>query len=113
MTLALTSVSDMLMAIRGRERWTQAQLATQLGVSWVTICRWERGHHEPQAHFVHRIRELYRNLPVVHRAALEQRVEQLERQMTALMTREYARCEHVWRHDSEACLKCGWPRRSA
>ena len=32
---------------RERELMTQEELAAKLGVSFATVNRWERGHHEP------------------------------------------------------------------
>ena len=34
-------------AYRDRELITQEELAAKLGVSFATVNRWERGHHEP------------------------------------------------------------------
>ena len=34
-------------AYRERELITQEELAAKLGVSFATVNRWERGHHEP------------------------------------------------------------------
>lgn len=46
------------MKIRERLKWTQAQLAEAVGVTWNTIARWERdevGIGEPAARLVRRI----------------------------------------------------------
>jgi len=47
-----------LLKIRERLKWTQAQLAEAVGVTWNTIARWERdevGIGEPAARLVRRI----------------------------------------------------------
>lgn len=36
-------------------RMTQEELARQVGVSWVTVSRWERGEHEPPLQMLRRI----------------------------------------------------------
>ena len=47
-----------LQKIRNRLKWTQAQLADAVGVTWNTIARWERGEmviSEPAARLIRRI----------------------------------------------------------
>ncbi len=47
-----------LYKIRKRLKWTQAQLADAVGVTWNTIARWERGEmaiSEPAARLIRRI----------------------------------------------------------
>jgi len=47
-----------LLKIRKQLRWTQAQLAGAIGVTWNTIARWERdevGIGEPAARLIRRI----------------------------------------------------------
>jgi len=47
-----------LLKLRERLKWTQAQLAEAVGVTWNTIARWERdevGIGEPAARLVRRI----------------------------------------------------------
>ena len=47
-----------LLKIRKQLKWTQAQLAGAIGVTWNTIARWERdevGIGEPAARLIRRI----------------------------------------------------------
>lgn len=47
-----------ILKIRERLKWTQAQLAEAVGVTWNTIARWERdevGIGEPAARLIRRI----------------------------------------------------------
>ncbi len=47
-----------ILKIRERLKWTQAQLAEAVGVTWNTIARWERdevGVGEPAARLIRRI----------------------------------------------------------
>lgn len=38
---------EKVLELRGRLQITQMQLAEMLGVSFTTVNRWEKGHHEP------------------------------------------------------------------
>ena len=38
---------DMIIALRNKLIITQEELAQMLGVSYVSVNRWENGHHEP------------------------------------------------------------------
>ncbi len=47
-----------LLKIRKRLKWTQAQLAASVGVTWNSVARWERGElgiSEPAARLIRRI----------------------------------------------------------
>jgi transcriptional regulator with XRE-family HTH domain len=39
--------SDEIKAIRAKRKWTQQQLADELGVDLMTINRWENKHQRP------------------------------------------------------------------
>lgn len=39
--------SDLIKSIRGELLITQTELAELLGVTFATVNRWEKGHHEP------------------------------------------------------------------
>lgn len=39
--------AEKLLEVRGRLYLTQRQLAAELGISYTTLNRWERGHNEP------------------------------------------------------------------
>jgi transcriptional regulator with XRE-family HTH domain len=43
---------------RERELLTQQELAKKLGVAFVSVNRWERGHHEPTMKMRRKIRTL-------------------------------------------------------
>ena len=49
---------DKIQAMRKRLGLTQMQLAAKLGVSFVTVNRWERGHVTPQPDRLQRLQEL-------------------------------------------------------
>src|SRR5258706_7644692 len=57
----LTS-SDLLKEIRAKARFTQSELAQQLGTSFVSVNRWERGASEPSPAQLERIKNLYASL---------------------------------------------------
>ena len=40
--------SEKVRELRGQLKLTQVQLAAELGVSFTTVNRWEKGHNEPQ-----------------------------------------------------------------
>lgn len=47
-----------LLKIRKKLKWTQAQLAESVGVTWNSVARWERGElgiSEPAARLIRRI----------------------------------------------------------
>jgi len=48
-----------LITARKTRRLTQADLASQLGVSTVTVSRWETGVQIPQAYYVHQLCQLF------------------------------------------------------
>lgn len=48
-----------LIAARKMRRWTQADLASQLRVTPVTVSRWENGVQSPQAYYVHQLCQLF------------------------------------------------------
>ena len=52
-------------AIRKALGLTQEGLARELGVSFTTICRWERGHTKPFPLAVEKLKELRKQLPVI------------------------------------------------
>jgi putative transcriptional regulator len=41
------STADRVRKLREKRKWTQEQLARELGVSFVSVNRWEKGHAEP------------------------------------------------------------------
>ena len=45
-------------AYRDRELITQEELAAKLGVSFATVNRWERGHHEPTIKMKRKLKKL-------------------------------------------------------
>ena len=47
-----------ILAIRGRLDLTQAEFAERLGVSHVSVCRWEKGKSKPTHSFWRQIRKL-------------------------------------------------------
>jgi superfamily II DNA or RNA helicase/DNA-binding XRE family transcriptional regulator len=53
-----TIPSERIKHLRGELGLTQTQLATRLGVSFVTVNRWERGHVKPSDLALQRLREL-------------------------------------------------------
>ena len=38
--------SEKVLEVRGKLQMTQMQLADELGVSYTTVNRWEKGHHK-------------------------------------------------------------------
>lgn len=52
--------SSQIKAIREQLLVTQTELAEMLGVTFATINRWERGHHEPSIRQKRAIRDLCR-----------------------------------------------------
>ena len=51
---------DMIIALRNKLIITQEELAKMLGVSYVSVNRWENGHHEPTIKVKRKILELYK-----------------------------------------------------
>lgn len=49
-------------AYRERELITQEELAAKLGVSFATVNRWERGHHEPTMKMKRELKKLMKVL---------------------------------------------------
>jgi len=43
---------------RQQELLTQEELAAKLGVSFATVNRWEKGHHEPSMKYKRKIKAL-------------------------------------------------------
>jgi len=41
------ATADRVRKLREKRKWTQEQLARELGVSFVSVNRWENGHSEP------------------------------------------------------------------
>ena len=54
------SYSEQIKRIRADLLVTQTELAEMLGVTFATINRWERGHHEPSIRQKRAIRDLCR-----------------------------------------------------
>lgn len=54
--------ASLILAVRKAGRWNQKQFAQMLGVSPITICRWEKGHVTPLPAFSARIEEIRNNL---------------------------------------------------
>ena len=52
--------SEQIKAIRESLLLTQTELAEMLGVTFATVNRWEKGHHEPTIKQKRAIRELCR-----------------------------------------------------
>ncbi len=50
-------------AYRDRELITQEELAAKLGVSFATVNRWERGHHEPTMKMKRKLLPLFNRKP--------------------------------------------------
>jgi len=50
-------------AARLARNWSQGKLAARLGVSWVTVCRWENGHWRPSPLAVARLAEVLGLVP--------------------------------------------------
>lgn len=44
-----------LAALRARRRLSQPQLAAMAGCHWVSVSRWEHGHHQPSAEQIVRL----------------------------------------------------------
>jgi DNA modification methylase/DNA-binding XRE family transcriptional regulator/ribosomal protein S27E len=61
MNNSMTS-SGLLKEIRAKARFTQSELAQQLGTSFVSVNRWERGASEPSPAQLERIKNLYESL---------------------------------------------------
>jgi type I restriction enzyme M protein len=57
MNNSMTS-SGLLKEIRAKARFTQSELAQQLGTSFVSVNRWERGASEPSPAQLERIKNL-------------------------------------------------------
>ena len=55
------SYSEQIKRIRADLLVTQTELAEMLGVTFATINRWERGHHEPSIRQKRAIRDLCRH----------------------------------------------------
>lgn len=49
---------DLLLALRQRRRWSQSQLAHQLGLSLSTIANWESGRHDPHPIWIATLHDL-------------------------------------------------------
>ena len=53
--------SEKVLEVRGRLQLTQIQLAEQLGVSYTTVNRWEKGHYEATFLVRHKFGDFCRN----------------------------------------------------
>ena len=49
---------DMIIALRNKLIITQEELAKMLGVSYVSVNRWENGHHEPTIKIIRKLVQL-------------------------------------------------------
>lgn len=58
---------DLVRAIRKAAGFSQARLATELGVSITTVGTWERGERAPQRRNLHQLELLYRSLTQAER----------------------------------------------
>ena len=45
--------------LRKRHNWTREDLASKLGVSYMTIYRWEKGKSKPQRSHIKRMSEIF------------------------------------------------------
>ena len=52
---------DMIIALRNKLIITQEELAKMLGVSYVSVNRWENGHHEPTIKIKRKLVELLKD----------------------------------------------------
>ena len=51
---------DMIIALRNKLIITQEELAKMLGVSYVSVNRWENGHHEPTIVIKRKLMKLFK-----------------------------------------------------
>lgn len=54
---------DTIRQIRNHLRWSQAELARELGVTAATVARWEQGNRRPDKYHQLRIRQLLARVP--------------------------------------------------
>ena len=56
--LSYIKYKDIIITLRNKLIITQEELAKTLGVSYVSVNRWENGHHEPTVKIKRKIKEL-------------------------------------------------------